>query len=190
MYICLSPSMAKSLVHPCPLHLPRLWDLSKGFPTNDLTVEVLPARPWPKSTKRPRRQGKFSSIASVVKGCPTRCNTWSKPIYKVFKMRNKQKWTRPTVSHCFFFAIQISVFQWNTESLPFRLKLRIIEQLQYFCGHVMCVSNNCCLALLQNPAQKVSLLTNCTSSKNLNILNWNWVVRVEVLHRNHFEKLV
>ena len=89
--------MAKSFVHQCPRFsyhppfLPRLWDLSKGFPTNDLTVEVLPARPWPKSTKRPRRHGKFSSIASVVQGCPTRCNIWGQPIYKVFKMRNKSK---------------------------------------------------------------------------------------------------
>ena len=100
-YLC----MAKSLVHQCPKFSyhppfwPRLWDLSKGFPTNDLTVEVLPARPWPKSTKRPRRHGKFSSIASVVQGCPTRCNKGASPSIRVFKKRNKQKWTKMNTTH-------------------------------------------------------------------------------------------
>mmetsp|Transcript_112566 Transcript_112566/g.268296 ORF Transcript_112566/g.268296 Transcript_112566/m.268296 type:complete len:203 (-) Transcript_112566:2-610(-) len=38
---------------------------SNGFPISDRTVDVLPARPWPRSTKRPRRHGKLSSAAKA-----------------------------------------------------------------------------------------------------------------------------
>ena len=51
---------------------PSSCDSSKGFPTRDLTVEVLPARPWPSNTRRPRRHGRLSSTASGIKsGCLT-----------------------------------------------------------------------------------------------------------------------